>query len=116
MSLTKPIENIINIKFDSIIDDLIKETKINKTDIYNFIKKEHNFIKINKTDSKSSDLIKDKLLYFLNNDTKFLHFNKTLLDIVKNLKLYAQKKKLDDSYITEDYVNNILISFLNHNI
>lgn len=116
MSLITPIENIINIKFNSIIDDLIKETKINKQHIYNFITKEHNFIKINKTDNESCDLIRDKLLDYLNNDPKFLYFNKTLLDIVKNLKLYAKKKKLDDSYITEDYVNDILISFLNHNI
>ena len=116
MELNKSVENLINIKLNSIIKDLNNKTDIDINKISNFISEKYNFIKIDKFNNNINDLIKEKLLDYLNNDPKFLYFNKTLLDIVKNLKLYAKKKKLDDSYITEDYVNDILISFLNHNI
>ena len=116
MELNKSVEKLINIKLNSIIKDLNNKTDININEISNFISNKYNFINIDKINNNANDLIKEKLLDYLNNDPKFLYFNKTLLDIVKNLKSYAEKKRLDDSYITEDYVNDILISFLNHNI
>ncbi len=115
MSLNKSLSNLLNIKVRNIVEEICENTHLDLDDLSKFVNSKYDFINLNIKSKKSKDLIKDRLIYYLDNDPKFLNFNKTLLDIVLNLKKYAKKNKLNDSHITEDYVNDILILYLNHN-
>ena len=114
MSLNKSLSNLLNIKVKNIVEEICETTHLDLDDLSNFVNSKYDFINLNIKSKKSKDLIKDRLIYYLDNDPKFLNFNKTLLDIVLNLKKYAKKNRLNDSHINEDYVNDILILYLNH--
>ena len=70
----KSVLSLINKKLEYIVKDISKETTINISDILNFVHNKYKFIKINNIYENKTDLIKDKLLDYLNNDPKFLSF------------------------------------------
>lgn len=110
--------NILNLKLRDILSN-IKDKNINIDDIITFLKHK-NYFPIDESyyiiNDSTDDLIKTELIYLLNKEPKFLSFHKTLNDVQNTMIKIATKKNLEIKVITEDYINDILISWLNSTI
>ena len=60
-----------------------------------------------------SKIIKNELLDYLKNDPKFLIYNNSLNDVKNVLIKIAEDKKLSSNFITIEYINDIIIGYIN---
>lgn len=123
--MSKSVINILNIKLSSIVNDLLlDDSNLEFDSIYKFIKKKkyfdinkkyfNNYVNINNDDKlDDSMIIKNELLDYLRNDPKFLIYNNSLNDVKVVLIKVAEDKKIDSSFITVEYVNDIIIGYIN---
>ena len=56
--------------------------------------------------------IKKNLIELLDNSPDFINRNKTLSSMTRNFICFCEKKKLNTENITEDYMNSMLISYI----
>tara|TARA_B000000565_G_scaffold255828_1_gene238206 strand:- start:5374 stop:5748 length:375 start_codon:yes stop_codon:yes gene_type:complete len=121
--MSNAIINILNIKLSSIVNDLLLDNnELDFENIYKFLKKKKYF-KIDKKyfcnnidnsdEMNDSKIIRNELLDYLKNDPKFLIYNNCLDDVRKVLIKEAEYKKISSDFITLDYVNDIIISYIN---
>ena len=119
--MSNSIINILNNKLGLIVNDLVlDDNNLDIDNIYKFLKKKKYF-KIDKKnfgrygDEGMSDnkIIMEELLDHLKNDPKFLIYNNSLEDVKKVLIKIAEEKKVSNDFITIDYVNDIIIGYIN---
>ena len=71
---------------------------------------------ININIESGNDKIKKKLVYLLDNCPDFICLNKTLYSMTKNFITICKKDNINTSEITEDYINVLLISYIESTI
>ena len=119
--MSDSIINILNNKLGLIVNDVVlDDNSLDIDDIYKFLKKKKYFkidkkyfskcVPLGESDSK---LIMDELLDYLKNDPKFLIYNNSLEDVKKVLIKIAKEKNVSNDFITIDYVNDIIIGYIN---
>ena len=119
--MSDSIINILNNKLGLIVNDVVlDDNSLDIDDIYKFLKKKKYF-KIDKKyfskcvplEMSDNKLIRDELLDYLKNDPKFLIYNNSLEDVKKVLIKIAKEKNVSNDFITIDYVNDIIIGYIN---
>ena len=119
--MSNSIINILNNKLGLIVNDLVlDDNNLDIDNIYKFLKKKKYF-KIDKkhfskcvpVEMSDNKLIRDELLDYLKNDPKFLIYNNSLEDVKKVLIKIAKEKNVSNDFITIDYVNDIIIGYIN---
>jgi len=100
------VHNDFNISSDS-LHDFINSIIYNKN------------IKINlrnNNSDNSDNIIKKKLGDLLDNSPDFIHLNKTLTSMTHNFITICQKDKINTDIIDDDYMNSLLIEYIENSI
>ena len=125
--MNQSISNILNIKLSSIISKITLDNNVAYKDIYKYIKKKK-YLKLdesyykqymnnnNNNNNNESILIEKQLIDYLQNDPKFLIYNNSIKDVQIVLIKYAQANNLKSDCITINFINDIIISYINSSI
>ena len=111
-NLKKLLEHQINISLETTIN----ANNIDNNNLYTFINSIFHNSSININIESCDDKIKKKLLYLLDNSPDFICLNKTLQSMTNSFITICKKDNINTSEITEDYINTLLISYIESTI
>ena len=119
--MTTSVQNILNQKLSSIIYQISLNNNVDYDELFNFVKKKKYFRLeesyynkyLNNELDEPEKFIQDKLIDYLKNDPKFLVYNKNLEDVQNILIKICKKESINYSFITIDFINDIIISYIN---
>tara|TARA_Y100000389_G_scaffold111485_1_gene108552 strand:+ start:963 stop:1307 length:345 start_codon:yes stop_codon:yes gene_type:complete len=111
-NLKKLLEYQINISLETTINS----NNIDNNNLYAFITSIFHKSSININIEYDDNKIKKKLLYLLDNSPDFICLNKTLKSMTNNFITICKKDNINTSEITEDYINTLLISYIESTI
>jgi hypothetical protein len=109
---SEDLQLLLEQKLDILIKKISKKTQNNYIEIFEYVNKNILEIKNIKYNEKK-DPIKDYLIYLLKYNPSFIILNKNLLDLEKSFIKLCKKENLDISYITEDYLQIIIVEHMN---
>tara|TARA_B100001175_G_C19479696_1_gene626378 strand:- start:1409 stop:1753 length:345 start_codon:yes stop_codon:yes gene_type:complete len=110
------LKKLLEYQINKSLESTINTHNININNLNDFIK---SIIKSPSFDIKiecSDDKVKKKLVYLLDNSPDFICLNKTLYSMTKNFITICKKDNINTSEITEDYINTLLISYIESTI
>lgn len=111
-NLKKLLEHQINISLETTINT----NKIDTNDLHTFITSVFHKSFININIESCDNKIKKNLLYLLDNSPDFICLNKTLQSMTNNFITICKKDNINTSEITQDYINTLLISYIESTI
>ena len=111
-NLKKLLEYQINISLETTINS----NNIDNNNLYAFITSIFHKSSININIEYCDNKVKKKLLYLLDNSPDFICLNKTLKSMTNNFITICKKDNINTSEITEDYINTLLISYIESTI
>lgn len=110
------LKNLLEYQINKSLETTINKHNININNLNKFIKSIIKGTSINIKIESSDDLIKKKLIYLLDNSPDFICLNRTLCSMTQNFITICKKDNINTSEITEDYINNLLISYIESTI
>lgn len=110
------IKKLLEIQLNKSIETTINSNNIDINKINLFIENLIQNSSININIESFNDKIKKKLVYLLDNCPDFICLNKTLNSMTNSFITICKKDNLDTSEITEDYINSLLISYIESTI
>ena len=121
INMATSVQNILNQKLSSIIYQISLDNNIDYDELFNFVKKKKYFRieesyynkYLNNDLDEPEKFIHDKLIDYLKNDPKILVYNKNLEDVQNILIKICKKENINYSFITIDFINDIIISYIN---
>ena len=105
------IQKLLYYQLDKSVDTLHIKYNLKKKNIDTYIK---SLIHNNSpnTNISTNTPIEKKLYYLLDNVPDFIHLNKTLTSMTNNFIQLCNKSNIDTSSINEDYINNLLLLYI----
>ena len=105
------IQKLLDYQLNKSINTLHTQYNLEKKNINTYIKSLINFNTLNNNTSINT-LIENKLYYLLDNVPDFIHLNQTLTSMTNNFIQVCNKSNIDTTIIDEDYVNKLLILYI----
>jgi hypothetical protein len=106
------LKKLLEYQITKSLDTIVNINNINTRNLNEFINTIINRNGFNINIESSNDKVKKKLVYLLENSPDFICLNKTLISITNSFISICKKDNIDTSEITEDYVNTLLISYI----
>lgn len=115
------IEKLLEYQLNKSICCIHNDFNINSESLHNLIRSiiVNTNIKINLRNTNLNDsdnIIKKKLIDLLNNSPDFIHLNKTLTSMTNSFITICRKDNLNTEIIDDDYVNALLIEYIENSI
>ena len=106
------LKKLLEYQITKSLDTTVNIHNINTNNINEFINTIINRNGFNIHLESYNDKVKKKLVYLLDNCPDFICLNKTLVSMTNSFISICNKDNIDTSEITEDYVNTLLISYI----
>lgn len=107
------IEHLLEAKLHNIFNKIEKRTNIKYNDILKYV--DDNIFKTTILTYKSDlEEIKKYLKYLLLCDKSYLELYKNLNELQTRFKILCEKKKMDTTYITIDFIHDIVVEHYNY--
>lgn len=110
------IKKLLEYQINRSLETTINTYNINTNNLNNFIESIIDESSFNIKIECSNDKVKKKLVYLLDNSPDFICLNKTLYSMTQNFITICKKDNINTSEINEDYINNLLISYIESTI
>ena len=112
------IEQLLQYQLNKSIQCVHNDFNISSESLHDFINSiiVKTNIKINLRNNNSNDILKKKLIELLNNSPDFIHLNKTLTSMTNSFITICQKDKINTDIIDDDYMNLLLIEYIENSI
>jgi len=106
------VQQLFELQLSKSIKTVSYTNNIKYNELFNFVNNTYKFKYIEIIEDDNNELIKKKLIYLLDNVPSFIKKNKSLTNMTQCFIEIARKDNIDTSIITEDYINNLLISYI----